>query len=177
MTLPKIWVFAEASDGKPTSTTLELLTKARELADTVEAVYAGGDADAVAGVLGEYGATKVLTTGDLGGALPGVPEVGELADAIAAQAPSAVLFPTMSVRWLCCRRAVARGCSIPAAADCQQPIASNRRVVSQRHLRTPRVATRSTQHRRRRHHRPGKQPTIAVRQPSLHDFAVLASLR
>ena len=84
MTLPKIWVFAEATDGKPTSTTLELLTKARELADTVEAVYAGGDADAVAGVLGEYGATKVLTTGDLGGALPGVPVAGALADAIAA---------------------------------------------------------------------------------------------
>ena len=97
MTLPKIWVFAEATDGKPTSTTLELLTKARELADTVEAVYAGGDADAVAGVLGEYGATKVLTTGDLGGALPGVPVAGALADAIAAHAPSAVLFPTSYV--------------------------------------------------------------------------------
>ena len=49
MALNKIWVFAEAADGKVTPITLELLAKARELGDTVEAVYAGGDADAVAG--------------------------------------------------------------------------------------------------------------------------------
>lgn len=54
MTLSKIWVLAEANDGKVTTPTLELLTKARELAGTVEAIYAGGDADAVAAVLGEY---------------------------------------------------------------------------------------------------------------------------
>ncbi len=48
MTLSKIWVYAEATDGKVSSTTLEILTKARELAGTVEAVYAGGDADAIA---------------------------------------------------------------------------------------------------------------------------------
>ncbi len=41
MTLSKIWVFAEATDGKVSSTTLEVLTKARELADVVEAVYVG----------------------------------------------------------------------------------------------------------------------------------------
>ena len=66
MTLAKIWVFAEATDGKVSSTTLEILTKARELAGTVEAIYAGGDADAIAGVLGAHGATTVHTTGDLG---------------------------------------------------------------------------------------------------------------
>ena len=47
MTLSKIWVYAEATDGHVTSNTLEMLTKARELASTVEAVYAGGDADAI----------------------------------------------------------------------------------------------------------------------------------
>ena len=84
---------AEATDGKVTTTTLELLTKARELAGTVEAVYAGGDADAVAGQLGEYGATKVLTTGDLGGALPGVPVAGAIAAAVeGGNAPDAILF-------------------------------------------------------------------------------------
>jgi electron transfer flavoprotein alpha subunit len=97
MALSKIWVFAEATDGNVTSTTLELLTKARSLADTVEAVYAGGDADAVAGTLGEYGATKVLTTGDLGDALPGVPVAGALAAAVEAQGPDAVLLPTSYV--------------------------------------------------------------------------------
>lgn len=95
MTLSKIWVLAEAVDGKVSTTTLELLTKARELAGTVEAVYAAGDADAVAGQLGEHGATKVLTTGDLGDTLPGVP----VAAAIAAQvesgnAPDAILMAT-----------------------------------------------------------------------------------
>jgi len=95
MALNTIWVLAEASDGTVTNPTLELLTKARELAGTVEAIYAGGDADAVAGTLGEYGATKVLTTGDLGGALPGVPVAGAIAAAIeGGAAPDAILFAT-----------------------------------------------------------------------------------
>ena len=48
MALSKIWVYAEAADGKVAPITLEMLAKARELGDTVEAVYAGADADAVA---------------------------------------------------------------------------------------------------------------------------------
>ncbi len=40
MSLSKVWVYAESAEGKPTSLTLELLTKARELGDTVEAFYA-----------------------------------------------------------------------------------------------------------------------------------------
>ncbi len=81
MTFSKIWVLAEAADGKVSATTLELITKARALGDTVEAVYAGADGDAIAGTLGSYGVTKVLATGDLGGALAGRP----VAAAIAAQ--------------------------------------------------------------------------------------------
>ncbi len=73
MTLSKIWVLAEASDGEVASTTLELLTKARDLADTVECVYAGDDADDIAETLGEYGCETVHQTGDLDGALVGVP--------------------------------------------------------------------------------------------------------
>jgi len=95
MTLSKIWVFAEATDGKVSSTTLEILTKARELAGTVEAIYAGGDADAVAATLGAHGATTVHSTGDLGSALPGVPVAAAIADAVAsAGAPDAILFAT-----------------------------------------------------------------------------------
>ena len=82
MALNRIWVFAEASDGKVSPLTLELLTKARSLGGTVEAVYAGADADAVAGPLGAHGATKVLSTGDLGGSLPGVPVASAIAKAI-----------------------------------------------------------------------------------------------
>ena len=95
MTLSKSWVFAEATDGKVSWTTLEILTKARELAGTVEAIYAGGDADAVAATLGAHGATTVHSTGDLGSALPGVPVAAAIADAVAsAGAPDAILFAT-----------------------------------------------------------------------------------
>lgn len=94
MALSTIWVYAEASDGKVTSTTLELLTKARELADTVECVF-GGDGAAVAAELGEYGATKVLATGDLSGKLAGVPVAAAIAAAIeGGAAPDAILFGT-----------------------------------------------------------------------------------
>ena len=79
MALNRIWVYAEATDGKVTPLTLELLAKAGSLGGTVEAVYAGGDADAVAATLGAHGATKVLATGDLAGSLPGVPVASAIA--------------------------------------------------------------------------------------------------
>jgi electron transfer flavoprotein alpha subunit len=95
MALSTIWVYAEASDGKASPTTLELLTKARSLADNVETVYAGADADAIAAELGAYGATKVHASGDLGGALEGVPMAAAMAAAVeAGNGPDAVLFGT-----------------------------------------------------------------------------------
>ena len=73
MTIDKIWIVAEAANGEVASTTLELLTKARELADTVECVYAGDDADDLAEALGAHGCETVYQTGDLDGELVGVP--------------------------------------------------------------------------------------------------------
>lgn len=94
MAFEKVWVLADVAEGKPTSGTLELLTKAREIGGTVEAV-AWGDADAIAGTLGEYGATKVYSAGDLGDALPGVPVAAALAEAInGGNKPDAILFST-----------------------------------------------------------------------------------
>jgi electron transfer flavoprotein alpha subunit len=95
MTLSKIWVYAQANDGTVTPLTLELLTKARSLADTVEAVYGGSDADAIAGTLGEFGATTVHATGDLGGAMQGVPVASAIAAAVeAGSGPDALLLGT-----------------------------------------------------------------------------------
>jgi electron transfer flavoprotein alpha subunit len=91
MTLPKVWVYAEAADGKATSATLELLTKAREIGDTVEAVYAGADADAVAPELGEYGASKVYAV-DHGSSLSGVVGGALIAQLVAEQQPDLILF-------------------------------------------------------------------------------------
>ena len=106
MSLSKIWVFAEATDGKVSSTTLEVLTKARELADVVEAVYAGTDADAVAGPLGAHGATTVHAIAGVGDALPGVPVAAALAAAAGSAAPDAILFGTSytaATWWAGCR--------------------------------------------------------------------------
>lgn len=95
MTLSKIWVYAQADEAKVSTITLELLAKARELADTVEAVYGGADAEAIAGELGEHGATAVHTTGDLGGSLPGVPVSSAIAAAVeAGNGPDALLIGT-----------------------------------------------------------------------------------
>jgi electron transfer flavoprotein alpha subunit len=94
MALNRIWVFAEASDGKVAPTTLEMLTKARELAGTVEAVY-GGDASDVAADLGAHGATKIYATGDLGGSLQGVPVASAIAKQIAdGNGPDLVMLGT-----------------------------------------------------------------------------------
>jgi electron transfer flavoprotein alpha subunit len=94
MAVDKIWVIAESFEGKALPVTLELLTKARELAGTVEAVTWGGDADAIAPQLGAYGASKVYTTGDIGSTLPGVPVAAALASQIqAGNSPDAILIP------------------------------------------------------------------------------------
>jgi len=95
MAIQKIWVFAEASDGNVATITLEILAKARELGDTVECFYGGADGDAIAGTLGEHGATAVHATGDLGGGLPGVPVAAAVAAAIdGGSGPDAVFFGT-----------------------------------------------------------------------------------
>jgi electron transfer flavoprotein alpha subunit len=94
MAISKVWVLAEAGDSGPTPITLELLTEARALAGTVEAVAWGTEVAALAGPLGEYGATKVYDVGDLGGALPGVPVASAMAALVAGgNAPDAILIP------------------------------------------------------------------------------------
>ncbi len=95
MAIDKVWVLAEAADGSPVSTTLELLTKARAIAGTVEAVTWGGDAAAVAGALGDHGATTVYDVGDLGGKLPGPVVAAAVAELVrSGNRPDAILVPT-----------------------------------------------------------------------------------
>jgi len=93
MAVNNVWVFAQVVNGAPTSGTLELLTKARALSSNV-AAFLGGDASAVAGSLGEYGATKVYATGDLAGKLPGVAVSAAMKAVIdGGDAPDLILFP------------------------------------------------------------------------------------
>jgi electron transfer flavoprotein alpha subunit len=94
MSVDKIWVLAEIADGAPITTSLELITRARSLAGTVEAVAYGDATAAVAGTLGEYGVTTVHDVGDLAGALPGAPVAAAIAAAVAAGGgPDVILFP------------------------------------------------------------------------------------
>jgi electron transfer flavoprotein alpha subunit len=93
MAVSKIWVFAEATDGKVSATTLEMLAKAGELAGTVECVTAAG-AD-VAAELGAHGASKVLTVGGTDGKLLGPAVASAIAGAIeAGNGPDAVMIAT-----------------------------------------------------------------------------------
>jgi electron transfer flavoprotein alpha subunit len=94
MALNTIWVLAEVSpEGKPLPVSLELLTKARELAGTVEAVAWGAGTASIAPTLGSYGAAKVYDVGDIGGALPGVPVAAAIAEAAKGSSPDAILIP------------------------------------------------------------------------------------
>jgi electron transfer flavoprotein alpha subunit len=95
MSIDKVWVLAEASDGKPIGSTLELLTEARSIASTVEAVAWGAGTAEAATVLGDYGATNVYDVGDLDGALPGVPVAAAIAALIeSGNRPDVILVPT-----------------------------------------------------------------------------------
>src|SRR5437764_12813945 len=92
MAVSTMWVFAEAADGKVASITQELLTKARSLGGTVEAFYAGADADAIAAELGKFGAAKVYAA-DPGQLLLGAPVAAAMAGQIeAGNWPDLILF-------------------------------------------------------------------------------------
>lgn len=95
MALSKVWVHAEVTpDGTVAPISLEILAKAREIADTVE-VFTGGDGAAIAATVGAHGATRVLATGDLSGKLQGVHVAAALAAAIeGGEAPDAILAGT-----------------------------------------------------------------------------------
>ena len=94
MGIAKIWIYGESTDGSVATTTLELLAKARQLADTVDVVV-HGDAFVLAAELGEHGAASVLSIGDLGDGLPGPRIASAIAGAVAAgSGPSVVLCGT-----------------------------------------------------------------------------------
>ena len=96
MALDKIWVFGEAGGDGVATITLEMLAKAREVAGTVE-VFVGGDGAAHAAELGDHGASRVHSTGDLGGRMQGVSVASAVVDAISVggvAAPDAFLLGT-----------------------------------------------------------------------------------
>src|SRR5665213_1014085 len=94
MTVSRVWVFAELQEGKVTAGSLELLTKAREVGDTVEAVILGANAESAVAELGNHGASTVYVGNDaaydeqlIGG--PGADAVAEL---VGEHHPDLILF-------------------------------------------------------------------------------------
>jgi electron transfer flavoprotein alpha subunit len=88
----KVWVFAEVAEDKVTTATLELLTKAREIGSSVEAIYSGsGDAAAIAASVGAYGATKLYVIDPADG-LPGQVAAAGIAQLASEQSPDVILF-------------------------------------------------------------------------------------
>jgi electron transfer flavoprotein alpha subunit len=93
MAISKIWVFVETTNGTAATSGLELLTAARSTGATVEA-WVTGDASAVAAELGNYGASKVYSTGDLSGSLLGSPVAAAMAATVSSgNAADLILFP------------------------------------------------------------------------------------
>jgi electron transfer flavoprotein alpha subunit len=90
-----IWVYAEVKDGQVGAPALELLTKARDLGDTVEAVALGSGASGAAGTLGEHGAARVFAGDDevFDGHLA-QPRVHALHELVKEHQPNMILFAT-----------------------------------------------------------------------------------
>jgi electron transfer flavoprotein alpha subunit len=85
-----VWVFAREVDGAPSTLSLELLTKARDLG-RVSVLYAGTGSEQAFATLGDYGAGEVLHF-DPGDRLMAAPVARAVADLVRAQAPDLILF-------------------------------------------------------------------------------------
>lgn len=95
MALSNIWVVVEPSNGSLTTTSLELLSHARNFGATVSAITWGDDSASLAAEAGEFGATTLYDVGALNGALPGVPVASAIVALVGTVgAPDAILIST-----------------------------------------------------------------------------------
>jgi len=91
----KVWVFAEVTPDGPAPAALELLAKARELGDQVEAVALGPGATASATTLAEHGAQTVFASDDpVYEEFLAQPATHALHALVDAHAPDLILFAT-----------------------------------------------------------------------------------
>jgi electron transfer flavoprotein alpha subunit len=90
-----IWVYAEVTPDGPSSTTLELLTKARSLGGDVAAVALGPGATGSAPALGEHGASTVYASDDeVYADTLGQPAAHTLHELVTRHTPDLILFST-----------------------------------------------------------------------------------
>ena len=90
--MPKIWVYAELNGGGLAATSLELLSRAREIGD-VDAVALGPGAGGAAAALGRHGARRVLLNEDsVFAEYLAEPATDCLAALVPQESPDAILF-------------------------------------------------------------------------------------
>ncbi len=106
------WVFCEEHDGAPSSSSLELLTKARTWG-AAEVFYVGAAASAASAALGAHGAVRVHQL-DPGDALPSAVAAAALADLV--EPDDVVLFGMGSTE---------RDVAGRLSARCNSPVLSN----------------------------------------------------
>ncbi len=85
-----VWVFAREVDGAPSTMSLELLTKARDLGQ-VSVVYVGAGSEKAFATIGQYGAGEVFHL-DPGDRLVAAPVAHALAELVRARTPDLILF-------------------------------------------------------------------------------------
>lgn len=108
------WVYSEVGPDGASRSTLELLTKARQLAEEVAAVALGPGATAAAVALGEHGAATVFASEDpVYAETLGQPAAHALAELVRSHAPDLVLFPsTYDARDVAGRLQAKLGCAL-----------------------------------------------------------------
>ncbi len=89
--MPTTWVFSEATNGAPSSLSLEMLTKARGFGGDVAAIYVGAGSDDAFAALGAHGAATVYHL-DAGDALPARPVAAAIAGLAAEHQPDLIMF-------------------------------------------------------------------------------------
>ena len=88
--MANVWVFTQELDGAPTSLSLELLTKAREIGD-VTAIYVGTGSDDAFATVGDHGAAKLYHI-DPGNSLVSGPVAATMAQLVESDSPDLILF-------------------------------------------------------------------------------------
>ncbi|NIA25852.1 MAG: electron transfer flavoprotein subunit alpha/FixB family protein [Gammaproteobacteria bacterium] len=87
----KAWVFVEESQGNPAQIGLEMLSKARSLADSLAAVYLGAGSEEIFELLGSHGAQTVYQmTPD--NHLPTAAAAAAMADLADVEQPDVIMF-------------------------------------------------------------------------------------
>jgi electron transfer flavoprotein alpha subunit len=93
MSLSSVLVILEPSNGSFSATSLELLSHARSLSSSVNALT-WGDGASHADVAGDFGAGTLYVASFPSNQLPGAPVAKAIADVVAASSPDAILIPT-----------------------------------------------------------------------------------